>query len=171
MSLIDEAIAAGKFPESRLEHYARLLVHDPRGTKRLIASLAAAPEVLTPHAASGATRQEPSRSDAGRRIVASERGGYVVVREPECLAASSSSTAAAPPRDKSGVIKHKSSFAIPLSESDEPVSRLDYLKGNGPPTLEARAAELEAAADTGTGALPAGWFPQYRDEPRVQNRD
>jgi hypothetical protein len=55
-----------------------------------------------------------------------------------------------------------------LSESDEPVSGLDYLKGNGLPTLEARQAELEAL---GTEALPTGWFPQYRDELRVQNRD
>ena len=75
---------------------------------------------------------------------------------------------APPPRSESGVIGHKSTFSIPLSESDEPVSGADYLRGNGPPTPEARHAELEAL---GTGALSAGWFPQYRDEPRVTNRD
>ena len=85
------------------------------------------------------------------------------------LASSSSPTPAAPPRRKSGVIKHKSTFAIPLSESDEPVDGgRDYCRGNGPPTMAARQAELEAL---GTGALPAGWFPQHGDEPRVQNRD
>jgi hypothetical protein len=164
---IDEAIAARKFPESRRGHYERLMTRDPEGTRRLIASLQTP---LTP--LSERPRQATIRSDAGRRIVATAQGGYAVANEPSSLdASSSSSIPTAPPKSKSGVIRHKSTFSIPLSESDEPVSGADYLKGNGPPTLEGRAAALTTTADAATGTLPAAWFPQYRDEPRVQNRD
>jgi hypothetical protein len=163
--VIDEAIAAGKFPEQRRRHYEGLMQRDSQAARQLIASLQSGLAPLPEH-----PRHTPTRSDAGRRIVAAATGGFVVVREAEgnVAASSSDSTPAAPPRSASGVIRHKSSFAIPLSESDEPASGLDYVRGNGPPTIAEQQAALEAL---GTGALPAGWFPEYRDEPRVQNRD
>lgn len=168
MALIDDAIAAGKFMETRRQHYEGLMARDPEGTRRLIASLEPGLAPVPEHPRH--PRQAPIRSDAGRRIAATATGGYAVVNEGDVNAAASlsSPTPAAPPRSTSGVIRHKSSFAIPLLESDEPASGLDYVKGNGPPTLAEQQIALEAL---GTGALPTGWFPQYRDEQRVQNRD
>ncbi len=50
--LLDEAIAAGKFPASRRAHYAAMLDRDPARTRALIAVMAAVPEAgLSPAAA------------------------------------------------------------------------------------------------------------------------
>ena len=73
MSLVDEAIGAGKVPENRREYYERLFARDPEGTTRLIAALQATPELLSRDVAP----RGPIRSDAGRRVVAAKLGGYV----------------------------------------------------------------------------------------------
>ncbi len=49
--LLDEAIAAGKFPASRRPHYAAMLDRDPARTRALIAVMAAVPEAGLPRAA------------------------------------------------------------------------------------------------------------------------
>jgi hypothetical protein len=41
IALIEEAIQAGKFPESRRAHYEHRYRRDPIGTSRIVASLAA----------------------------------------------------------------------------------------------------------------------------------
>jgi hypothetical protein len=77
MSVIDEAIAAGKFPESRRRHYERLLARDPERTRRLIASLQPVPGL---DALATEPRRGPIASDAGRALIPHPFGGYVVER-------------------------------------------------------------------------------------------
>jgi hypothetical protein len=71
--VIDEAIRAGKFPESRRGAYERAMARDPRGTTKLIASLTPAPELGK---APERTPRGPIASDGGRRIVPAMHGGY-----------------------------------------------------------------------------------------------
>jgi hypothetical protein len=84
--LINAAIAAGKFPESRRAHYARLYDAQPQATARFIDTLAAGvvPDVTVPEpaypAAAGAPSPGPSEyPDTG--LSASERQRVAAIRE------------------------------------------------------------------------------------------
>ena len=59
-----------------------------------------------------------------------------------------------PPGAKGGVIWHKSSGLIPISDSDEPVSSHDRLRGNGAGPQGVPAPK--AAPDN--GGLPEQWL-------------
>ena len=74
MSILDDAIAAGKCPKERRDFYRRQLARDPEATVRLIASLYAVPGLPSRAALS----RGPIRTDAGRRVVPAALGGYVV---------------------------------------------------------------------------------------------
>ena len=78
MALIDDAIAAGTFMETRRQHYERLMASDPEGTRRLIASLEPGLAPLTEH---------PRRA-TGRHRFASMR---IVMSPPPPRAATPSS--------------------------------------------------------------------------------
>jgi hypothetical protein len=167
-ALVDDAIAARKFPESRRAHYERLMARNPQATTQLIDSLEGAVFVLSSDDSEQA--RAPLTSDAGREIAASSLGGYVVAKEAEPASARAVPSPAlsnqshaicpdasvAPRGSKSGVIRHRSALAIPLSESDEPVSHFDYLKGNG---AGPQAVPPPAAIDPGDGLQPE-WFLQ-----------
>jgi len=63
---ITGAIAAGKFPPARREHYERSWKHDPEGTRELIGSLAAGLVPVTASGYSGDT--DPAEDDLDREI-------------------------------------------------------------------------------------------------------
>lgn len=56
-TLIAEAVKAGKFLPSRIQHYQRLFDADPEGTKVVLAALAPVPGIA-------ATATSPSNSEA-----------------------------------------------------------------------------------------------------------
>ena len=80
-TVIDKAISAGKFPESRRAYYEDRLVRDPEGTRRLIASLEAVPEVTKGKPLAGRARSGERgiiQSSAGLPLRPHPRGGYYV---------------------------------------------------------------------------------------------
>lgn len=78
--VINAAIAAGKFPESRRAHYERLYDRDPAGTERHIAKLAAA---LAPGGAPATATPAPSGPDGYDEswLTPRERAGIQAARE------------------------------------------------------------------------------------------
>jgi hypothetical protein len=78
-TVVDKAIQAGKFPESRRAYYEREMARDPAGTKRLIASLEPGlpPGARLPKAKPEVQRG-PIRSSAGLPLRPHPMGGYYV---------------------------------------------------------------------------------------------
>lgn len=70
--VLDRAIQAGKFPPSRRQHYRMLLARDPKGTRKLIARLAAVAGVSEPEPDDG---YDPAWLSSGERQRIAAAGG------------------------------------------------------------------------------------------------
>ncbi len=85
-AVVDKAIQAGKFSESRRAYYERAFAWDPEGTERVIEAMTAVPglDKLAASVSGGSGREQVQRgrieSSAGLPLRPHPLGGYYVER-------------------------------------------------------------------------------------------